>query len=137
MFYSAELQFNTSLLIYVGKFFNTTVYGFHIPVNVITAFEPFFVVTFTPVITYLLVSKGCLSEKLKSRGVKLSMAFLLCGVGFYVLAVPFLGGYQNLVSIGWLLLPAAIIGVSDVLVLPSALSFLGDNISKHTHNVYK
>jgi len=130
IFYSFELQFNNSILIYAENFFKLTVFGIRIPTNMLTALEPFFVVLLTTPVTYFLVRGYNKSLPIKDRALLYVFALLCCAIGFYFISAPFgIETYQkqNLI---WLILAALMIAISDIILYPATLSILGDKIAK-------
>lgn len=72
LFFSAQLQITSSLLMFLSKFGNFTLLGFDIPPQFFSALEPFFIILCTPFFYWLMV---CLRKY--SWGTTLFFRFLL------------------------------------------------------------
>lgn len=121
VFYTVELQFNSSILLYFDRFFYHHFLGFYIPTNTIVAVEPLFVVLSTPLIA-MIVPWKYLRRLFCNAYFKLALTFFLTAVGFLILmqSVPLPSLHK--VSLSWILAAAFFIGFADALIVPTVFS---------------
>lgn len=130
LFYSFELQFNSSIIIYATHHFRLQYFGIELPANVIAAIEPFFVAMMVIPVTKYLSKRKTKSYSTKKYLFIFGVALICCSLGFALLSLPKLFfSYSSTINIGWIILSAIFFAISDLILYPTTISILGDYVN--------
>lgn len=121
LFFSVELQVNSSLLILISKYIQRNIFGYQVPVPIFAGLEPLGVIVFS-------IFLGNLWHALKKKNiephtiVKVSLGFFMCSIAFLIFG--FIACYANILNYSVLLLLLSgnlILGLADTMISPSII----------------